>query len=156
MLVLWTLAAMATEDPWPEGTTLYVGVDGEVYDITEGGAFAPRERVVDLDRYVVGQVAFTADRRHALVPVIGDGEVLSVTRDGAAEVFATGLQGPTGLLRTSDGRLIVAEFDDGELIDITAGGDFTDAVPANTGLFAPRNLVEAVVGCVFVGVVWWV
>ncbi|MEM6925304.1 MAG: hypothetical protein AAF602_00130 [Myxococcota bacterium] len=148
--MLWTLTAMAAEDQWPEGTTLYVGIDGEVYDVTGGGAFAPRQRIVDLERYAAGQVTFTPDRRHALVSLVDDGEVLAVTPDGTVETFATGLRGPTGLLRMSDGRIIVAEFDDGELVDISAGGDFTDAVPANTGLFGPRNLAEASDGTLYV------
>ncbi|MEN0060645.1 MAG: hypothetical protein AAGA48_00775 [Myxococcota bacterium] len=149
--MIWMCAAaVAGGGLWPEGTTLYVGADGKVFDVTGGGSFMPRDIVADLERYVAGQVAFTADRQLALVTSINTGEVMGVTPEGTFAVFATGLAQPSGIWRTVSGRIIVAEFDDGSLIDITAGGSFEDAVPVNTGLFAPRCLAESPDGTLFV------
>lgn len=55
--------------------------------------------------------------------------------------FASGLEAPSGLCVTEDGRLLAAESASGQVTDITEGGDFTDAEPFASGLDAPRGLL---------------
>ena len=55
--------------------------------------------------------------------------------------YATGLEAPSGLCVTQDGRLLAAESASGEVTDVTEGGDFTGAEPFASGLDTPRGLL---------------
>jgi hypothetical protein len=74
------------------------------------------------------------------------GTVVRVGANGAVTDFATGIDGPTGLLADRSGRLLAVSFDDGAVYDISAGGDQSAATPFAFGFDSPRNLLQLATG----------
>lgn len=63
---------------------------------------------------------------------VGGGTIFDITGGGTitiANVFATGLNFARNLLETSDGRILVAAQNLNNVYDISAGGDFSKAIP---------------------------
>lgn len=89
-----------------------------------------------------GQFAWEPDRSALFVSQYDAGSVLRITTGGAITTFATGITGATGLLMTSGGTLLAVSYADGAVYDITAGGDFSAALPFASGFNTPRNLLE--------------
>jgi hypothetical protein len=98
-----------------------------------------------------GQFAWHPDLAVSYFTNFSGNRVMALAPDGTATPFATGLSQPTGILWTSDGRLLVAEYGTGMVKDITAGGDFTEAPAFATGLGnATRNMLETQDGRILV------
>lgn len=141
-------AVFATGLPWvtglarlEDGSLLAVSYStGQIYDITAGGDFSgevPLVTGLDEPRNLVqlsdGRV-LVADQGRGMVydinyPVGGD---LS-----ADPGFATGLDRVIDLVQDGAGQLYIASYSDSIVMDITAGGDFSAAVPFATG----RNFI---------------
>jgi glucose/arabinose dehydrogenase len=120
------------------------------YNITGGGDLSAETALANLGGATTGQVAWSRDLETAYVSVSGTGSVVAIDSSGAVSTFASGLSNPTGLILTSDDRLLVAENSTGQVTDITAGGDFTGATAFASGLSAPRNMVQLADGRILV------
>src|SRR5262245_2584468 len=114
----------------------------QLLNVTGGGNFAGAPPLATLAGSSIGQMAWSPNRATLYVTLFALDRVDTVTTSGAQSVFATGLSGPTGLLTTRDGRLLVANFGAGTVVDITGGGNFGGAPAFATGLSGPRNLVQ--------------
>jgi cysteine-rich repeat protein len=112
-----------------------------IYDITAGGSFAAATPFATYGQLMAGLAEHGGNK---LVSLTSAGAVVIWDNGGALEnatTFATGLAigiGPAALLVAS-GRLLVTVTagggqPGGAVYDITAGGDFTNAVPFATGL----------------------
>ncbi|MBX2799747.1 MAG: hypothetical protein KTR31_18860 [Myxococcales bacterium] len=135
------------------GQLIFVSQAGDVTVVAQGDT-QPATPLASLDAYAAGQLAFSADLQHVYVPLPNDGVISEVSADGQHAIFATGLSSPTGLLLTSDGRLLATEWDQGTVVDITEGGDVSEAVPLVTGLQTARHLLQSTDGRVFVSDQW--
>jgi hypothetical protein len=113
----------------------------KVFKVTGGGNLANAPALATVDR-APGQIAWTANRALAYLSQFDQNRVVSITPAGAVSPFATGISQPTGLLVTSDGRLLVASYGDHAVYDISAGGSFLNATPFATGLGGARNLLQ--------------
>ncbi|WP_254508181.1 Ig-like domain-containing protein [Anatilimnocola floriformis] len=122
-----------------------------LYEVTGGGNFSAAGPFASLGDRTFGQIAWSEDLSTAYVALFDSGAVVAVNSAGGISPFATGLTVPTGLILANDGRLLVSEFNSGEITDITAGGDFTGATPYATGLSGPRNMVQLSDGRILVG-----
>jgi hypothetical protein len=127
------------------GDLLWVSTeDSRIYTIAassskvNGGSRTPFATV---GHQQFGQMAFDASGTTAYITT-WDGYVMSIDNAGNVKEFARGLNTPTGLVRTSTGKLLVASYDDGKIFDITAGGDFSAATAWAYGLLNPRSLLE--------------
>jgi len=114
---------------------------GNVVNISGGGDFAGVTPLQSVGSSI-GQVAWSADLSTAYITEITNDAVAFLLPDGSAGGFAVNLASPSGIVRTSDGRLLVASFDDRAVYDITGGGSFASAIPFATGFSDPRNLAE--------------
>jgi hypothetical protein len=112
-----------------------------LFDVTLGGDQGSATPVAVVDR-VPGQIAWTLSPLVGYVSEFDLDRVVQVSPAGAVTVFATGLDGATGLLVDDTGRLLAASFHDGAVYDISAGGDFSSATPFASGLGFPRNLLQ--------------
>ncbi len=115
----------------------------KIYDVLTGGdlrSATPFATIGASGNY--GQIAFSADLTTAYVTVWSANKVVAVSATGQVTDFATGIAGPTGIIRTSSGKLLVADNTNGRIYDITAGGNFASATAYATGLNGPRNFVE--------------
>jgi hypothetical protein len=123
---------------WSEGTGLPTH---QVVNATAGGDLSSTTPLATIGR-APGQLAWSADLTTMYVPEFDNDRVLAVSATGTTTVFATGISGPTGLIRTSDSRLLAVSFFDGTVIDITAGGNFAGAGTFALGFTEPRNLLQ--------------
>jgi hypothetical protein len=89
-----------------------------------------------------GQMAWSEDRSTAYLSELALDRILALTTGGGSSVFATGINGVTGLLRARDGRLLAASYHSRAIYDVSAGGSVAGATPFATGLGRPRNLVQ--------------
>src|SRR5262245_22544653 len=94
-----------------------------------------------------GQFAFKPDLSVAYLSTLHG--IIALAPDGTATPFATGFNFATGLLWTSDGRLLAADFG-GTVKDITAGGDAALAPVFASGLHSPRNMIETTDGRILI------
>ncbi|MBC7925066.1 MAG: hypothetical protein H7039_05355 [Bryobacteraceae bacterium] len=102
--------------------------------------------VADVGGFQAGQIAFSADGQTAYVTSFGTGSVKAISSTGEVSTFATGIDTPTGIVRTSSGRILTADYSSGNIYDITSGGDFAGTTPYATGLVNPRNFVATADG----------
>jgi MYXO-CTERM domain-containing protein len=124
---------------------VYSGANGAPYgarDITAGGDVSASALLLATPGRNSGQLAFSPALDYLYATQFDLDEVVAVDAGGNVSSFATGINGPTGLAVLSDGRMLVVSFYDHALLDITAGGDFTNAVPFATGLSGGRNLLQ--------------
>jgi len=141
LAVLSTCAAAQTFNPgdlfWASSFT-----PATLFNVTGGGNFGAATPLATLAGRSIGQIAWSPNRTTLYVTLFTLNRVDAVTPTGVQSVYATGLSGPTGLLTARDGRLLVANFSGGTVIDISGGGDFTAAPAFASGLAGPRNMVQ--------------
>ncbi|WP_425614298.1 dockerin type I domain-containing protein [Anatilimnocola sp. NA78] len=113
-----------------------------LYNVTAGGDMSAATPLANLASSSAGQMVWSRDLSTAYVSLYGNGTVVALTSTGTVSTFATGLNGPTGLILTDDDRLLVAETGSGEITDITSGGNFAAASPFATGLSGLRNMIQ--------------
>jgi len=119
---------------------------GAVYEISGGGD-------VSLGAAFVGGLNNPQDlcvgpNGDLYVSEQNDDEVTIITT-GVAVAHATSLDAPMGLL-CSDTQVLVAEFDTGEVTDITAAGDYAAAPAFAFGLTTPIGLLRDSNGTIWV------
>lgn len=131
------------------GDVYYASTTGEVFDITGGGDVSG-QLVFNTGEYSIGQFAWSVDLDTMYLSLYSTGEVIAVDPMGNYTTHAFNLTGPSGLLMTRDGTLLVAEHDAGEITDITIGGDMSAAPPFTDGLTGPRDMAELADGTVLV------
>lgn len=136
----------AAQVAWPGGHVYLASTDDGLHDVTNGGSTSVR---VANTRYSAGQIAWSRDGSVMYVTQYGDNSIAAVTPAGEVTTFATGLSGPTGLVMTREGRLLVACFNSGGVIDATAGGDLA-AAPSITDVPTPRSMVQLASGRILV------
>jgi autotransporter-associated beta strand protein len=119
-----------------------VAARGSFFDVTAGGDFSGVTPFAMLPSRSPGQITWSADLTTAYVTQFNTGSVVAVSASGVVSTFATGIAGPTGIIRTAAGKLLVASFSTGSVFDITAGGDFSSATAFATGLSGPRNFLQ--------------
>jgi hypothetical protein len=89
-----------------------------------------------------GQIAWSGDGGAAYVSQFDLDSIVRVADSGTVTTFATGVDGPTGLLFTKGGRLLVVSYRDRAVYEADAGGDLSDAPVFADGFGGPRNLVQ--------------
>ncbi|MBI5772468.1 MAG: choice-of-anchor D domain-containing protein [Verrucomicrobia bacterium] len=136
-----TPAAFVTGDVFTSSST-------GVFNVGSGGDFAGAAPFAS-PGFSFGQFAWSASLRTMYLTIYTAGKVVAIKPDGTVTDFATGLSAPTGLLRTTDGRLLVGEQTTGQVTDITAGGDFTGAPAFASGLGGVGSLVQAANGKIY-------
>jgi hypothetical protein len=94
-----------------------------------------------------GQIAWDASLL-AYVSQFDSDSVIRIDGSGAVTSFATGLDGATGVLVESNGSILAVAYRDAAVFDISAGGDFSAAVPFATGFVGPRNLLQLESGAI--------
>ncbi|MBX2801010.1 MAG: GlyGly-CTERM sorting domain-containing protein [Myxococcales bacterium] len=147
-LVAQILAAHGVEPAtFSPGDVYYGGANSEIVRVVEGDT---HPILVQLDTYSAGQIAFSPDLTTLYFTVYNPGQVVAVEPDGTFTTVATGLDTPTGLLVTQQGRMLVSSFKAGQILDVTKGGDQTYTKPLTTGLKGPRSLVQLPTGEVLV------
>jgi hypothetical protein len=135
------------------GNLFSIGVDsGIVYKITPAGQVSMIADLPDISGGYVGPVFDPASgnlfvSRYAL----GSGnEVLKITLAGAVSVFATGIEGPSGLAADGQGNLFVISFTcpGGAVYKITSTGVVSQF---GTGLCHPDGVAIGPNGDLFIG-----
>lgn len=91
-------------------------------------------------------MTFKPDLTVAYVSIFNTNQILAVTPSGSVSVFATGINKPSGLVWTTDGKLLVASYQDGKVFNITAGGNFSGATSFASGLTSPRYMAQTSIG----------
>ncbi len=104
-----------------------------VFEITGGGNFGTETLIAETTESP-GQMAWSEDSETLYISEFFMNRILSVSSAGSVSTFATGISGPTGLIRLSDGRILASSYRDKIVIDVSAGGDFTSAVPFAQGM----------------------
>jgi hypothetical protein len=136
-----------------EGNLFSIGVDsGIVYKITPAGQVSTIADLPDISGGYIGPVFDPASgnlfvSRYAL----GAGnEVLKITLAGVVSVFATGIEGPSGLAADGHGNLFVTSFTcpGGAAYKITAAGVVSQF---GTGLCHPDGVAIGPNGDLFIG-----
>ncbi len=121
----------------------------EVFDVTGGGDLEGAAGFAAVDRSP-GQIAWSQDLSTAYITEFFQNRVSEISVTGVASPFFTGVNRPTGLLRTADNRLLVASFNDGAVYDISGGDDSPPATAFATGLGSARNLLQLATGEILV------
>lgn len=128
------------------GDLLWATQDGRIYDVpttsTTSTNYTSKQPIANLGATVYGQMAFSFDAKTAYVSVYGANKVVGISDSGVVSNFATDVANPSGLIRTSTGKMLVASLTEGKVYDITSGA----AVLYATGLVNPRNMVETSAG----------
>ena len=142
----YNATATAQQDPCLRPGEAYIALDNErsVCLVEPGDAQESNQAFAwGLPGAVTG-LCFRSDNR--LFAAIGGGLVLDISAGGDLEnsiPFATGLDtSMRSIIETSDGRLLVCQFDDESVMDVTPGGDFTNAPRFATGLQGVLDLIE--------------
>jgi DNA-binding beta-propeller fold protein YncE len=110
-----------------------------LFEVT-GGDQSGSSPMGSIDR-APGQVAWSADGA-AYVSQFDLDSVARVADSGTVTTFATGVDGPTGVLLTQGGLLLVVSFRDRAVYEADAGGDLSHAPVFAGGFGGPRNLVQ--------------
>jgi hypothetical protein len=124
--------------------------NAKLYDLASSGNQALTPVFANLGGSQYGQITFSADLTAAYLTSFSTNSVFRVTADGQVSTFATGITSATGIIRTSGGQLLVGDWNDGRIYDITAGGNFAAATPWATGLTHTRNFLETATGILVV------
>lgn len=111
-------------------------------NVTSGGNLSGATPLATINR-CPGQIAWSADLNTAYVTEYDVDRVVAVSPSGTVTVFATGIDGPTGLLRTDDGRLLVVSFGTDRVLDISAGGRLLIRCPVRVGVPGPPQPAAA-------------
>ncbi len=93
-----------------------------------------------------GQVAWSAGNDTAFVTQYFENSIVAVTSAGAVSNFASNIAGPTGLLQTEAGELLVVSWADAAVYRASAGGDLSSAPVFASGFSGPRNLLQLASG----------
>jgi hypothetical protein len=93
-----------------------------------------------------GQVAWSAGNDTAFVTQYSGNSIVAVTSAGAVSNFASNIAGPTGLLQTEAGELLVVSLADAAVYRASAGGDLGSAPVFASGFGYPRNLLQLASG----------
>lgn len=119
-----------------------------LYEISGPGSYtgASPFAILSSTGSLPGQIAFKPDLTVAYVSIYSTNQILAVTPNGTTSVFATGITKPTGLVWSTDGRLMAASYQDGKVFDITAGGSFTSAAAYASGISNPRYMLQTDAG----------
>ncbi len=112
-----------------------------VFDITGGGTFGIETLIAETTESP-GQMAWSEDSETLYISEFFMNRILAVSSAGSVSTFATGISGPTGLVRLSDGRILASSYRDKIVIDVSAGGDFSTATPFASGFGSPRNMLQ--------------
>jgi hypothetical protein len=112
-----------------------------VFDITGGGSITAGD-LIGATSSSPGQIAWSSDFQTLYMTEFDTNRVLAISSAGVVTPFATGINGPTGLLRTADGPLLAVSYYAGAVYDVSTGGDFSSAVAFATGFDLPRNLLQ--------------
>jgi hypothetical protein len=115
-----------------------------LFDVTAGGDLQTASPLALIQR-TPGQIAWD-ENLLAYVTQFDSDEVVRIDASGAVVLFATGIDGATGLLLASDGRMLAVSYNDDVVYDITGGGNFSEATPFAVGFMNPRNLLELATG----------
>jgi hypothetical protein len=131
-------------------------IDGSsaLYNISGGGDFSaavPLATFLSTTGVLWGEMCFSTDRTMMYVPAFNAGTVYTVTASGMVTSFATGLITPLEVECLPDGTILVQEYDNGRVVDITGGGDFTAASGFITHPDFMRGLTLASNGDLLVG-----
>ncbi len=134
--------------------TIYDGgatnIDTSFYNITAGGSIATAVASTTGTQFAAGQMVWSPDLTVAYYANYTTNNVVAIDPNGVVSVFATGITGPTGLLMTSSGRLLVASTALSKVIDITGGGNFSSATTLISGLNGPRDMLEVSPGVIYI------
>ena len=147
-LALGVLALSGSAQAGWSPNHLYSVAGGTPYgvrDVSAGGD-ASAAPFVALPGRCPGQLAWSPDLTTMYATQFDANTVVAVDSSGTVTTFATGISGPTGLLMTRDGHLLVAAFFSNAVYDITAGGSFSAATPLATGTSGVRDLVQLLDG----------
>jgi len=110
-------------------------------DVTAGGNVSGAP-LLPLPERCPGQAAWSLDRSVMYVTLFDTNRVVTLTSAGVMGDHATGISGPTGLLMTTDGQLLVVSWYDGAVYNVTTAGDFSAAASFATGGSDQRNLIQ--------------
>ncbi|MEZ4443050.1 MAG: MYXO-CTERM sorting domain-containing protein [Polyangiaceae bacterium] len=143
------LAAGSAAAAFEPGDVFYIGQQGQTVVATDGGDLTG-QMFADADGYVAGEIAFSADRSTMYFCMTNDDAVMRMDSSGIVTPFATGLDRPTGVVVLDDGHILAAQWNNGEVTDITAGGDMSTAPPLVSGLMTPRHLIQRADGTILV------
>lgn len=124
--------------------------DFDIYDVSAGGDVS-KSVIAQSGSYSAGQLAWSIDLSVMYLGMYSTNEVIQIDSSGTVSTFAIGLSGPTGLIMLSDGTLLVAEYNSGEITDITAGGNFVLVTAMTSGFNGPRSFAELHDGTVLIG-----
>lgn len=120
---------------------VYWAAGGSMLEVSGGGDLSSTPVFASTGFDGQGQIAWSADLSTAYVTNFEYDTIDAVSSTGGVASFATGVEKPTGILRTTDGRLLASTRDEG-IFDVTSGGSFTGASPFATGLGITRNLLQ--------------
>jgi hypothetical protein len=118
-----------------------------LYDVTQGGDLQGATPLAAIGRSP-GQIAWKGRPLSGYLTQYDSNTVVRVGSNGAVTGFASGIDGPTGLLVDRGGRVLAVSFGDGAVYDISAGGDYSAATPFAFGFDSPRNLLELATGAI--------
>ena len=131
------------------------GVSAWIHNISAGGDFAGATPFATFDSHgpgpVFGEICFSTDLTTMYVADFSAGIVHTVSTSGAVTSFATGLTNPIEVEYLPDGTILAQEYDNGRVVDITGGGDFTAAPGFITHTGTMRGLTLASNGDLLVG-----
>jgi MYXO-CTERM domain-containing protein len=144
---LFAVVASPTEvQAQPQTSTLYAAVieTGSVYDITAGGDFSNSTPFASVAPDLAYGLCLRPDGTLLLASVngsLGGGVVYDIT-NGTPTPFASGLN-TSVTLSCSGNEVLVGDPITGVIIDISAGGNFSNAAPFASGLFVAGLLRDA-------------
>jgi DNA-binding beta-propeller fold protein YncE len=95
-----------------------------------------------------GQMAWSADLGSAYLTQYDVDTIALISASGGVTAFATGVDGPTGVLLTEGGLLLVVSYRDDTVYEANGGGDLSAAPVFADGFGAPRNLLQLDTGAI--------
>lgn len=118
-----------------------------VFEITGGGILGTEALIAEMTDSP-GQMAWSEDYDTLYISEFFMNRILSISSAGIVSTFATGISGPTGLIRLSDGRILAASYRDRIVIDVSGGGDVSATIPFASGFTSPRNMFQLADGSI--------
>jgi DNA-binding beta-propeller fold protein YncE len=111
-----------------------------LFEVT-GGDQQGSSPLATIDR-APGQIAWSTDLGSAYLTQFDADTVALISASGSVTTFATGVDGPTGVLLTEGGLLLVVSYRDDEVYEANGGGDLSAAPVFADGFGSPRNLLQ--------------